>query len=178
MYFIPGFLISILTFPGVIVHEFGHFMFCKLRKVPVLSVQFFQIDMKVAGYVLHDEPEDFTSTFLICVGPLILNTLLCLLLCIPAAIPYAVFDDRGVVTYFYLWLGISIGMHAFPSTQDANILWRRALMKVNKKSALAIVSMPLVGLIYLANLLRFFWFDAAYGFFIGVIFPQFLVRAL
>src|SRR5262245_37083476 len=30
MFFVPGFLISILTFPGVIVHEAAHAFFCRM----------------------------------------------------------------------------------------------------------------------------------------------------
>jgi hypothetical protein len=178
MFFIPGFIISIATFPGVIVHELGHLLFCRLRGVPVFAVKFFSPDIKTSGYVIHAKPESFSSTFLICVGPLLLNTLLCLLICLPVAIPYRLFGDRSLVTYFYLWLGISIGMHAFPSTKDASNLWEEARSAANKGKFLTIVSMPVVGLIYLANLLSFFWFDAIYGFAVGVLLPQFLVKLL
>lgn len=32
---IPGFLISLVTFPGVMVHELAHLVFCKLTNTPV-----------------------------------------------------------------------------------------------------------------------------------------------
>jgi hypothetical protein len=171
-------LISIATFPGVIFHELGHLLFCRIRKVPVLDACFFQFDNRVAGYVVHEEPRSFLSTFLITVGPFIVNTLACLLICIPAAIPYELFGDRSLMTYFYLWLGISIGMHAFPSNQDAAILWRRTLEEVGRKNFLAYLCMPVVGLVYLANLLSMFWFDAVYGFCIGVVLPKMIVTML
>lgn len=40
---IPGFLISIATFPGVIVHEAAHQLFCRLTKVAVLDVCYFRL---------------------------------------------------------------------------------------------------------------------------------------
>lgn len=56
MFFIPGELISALTFPGVILHEWAHKLFCKRLGVKVLEVKYFQIGKKVAGYVVHEPP--------------------------------------------------------------------------------------------------------------------------
>ena len=42
MFVIPGFIISLVTFPGVIVHELAHQIFCMLMKVPVYDVKYFQ----------------------------------------------------------------------------------------------------------------------------------------
>ena len=168
---IPGLLIAIVTFPGVIVHEVAHQLFCRLRGVPVYDVRYFQFNMKTAGYVLHAPPQDFGTTFLISVGPLVVNTLLCLAICFSASIPYRVFGDRSLQTYFLLWLGVSIGMHAFPSNQDAKHVWSAAKAEIQKKSVLAVLAFPFVILVYVANLLSIIWFDALYGFFIGVILP-------
>jgi hypothetical protein len=44
MFFIPGQLISLLSFPGIIVHEFAHLIFCRLRKVAILDVCYFRFD--------------------------------------------------------------------------------------------------------------------------------------
>lgn len=42
MFFIPGQLIAALTFPGVIVHEMAHQLFCRLFRVAVLDVCYFR----------------------------------------------------------------------------------------------------------------------------------------
>lgn len=178
MILIPGILISVMTFPGVIVHEAAHMFFCKLRKVPIFDVKFFQLDAKVGGYVLHGKPENFTSTFLISIGPLIINTLLCLIICLPAAIPIYLFDDSNIVSIFLTWLGVSIGAHAFPSHQDAENIWDEAKKEAMKGNVLAIISFPLVILIHIANLLRFFWFDVLYGVFIGIILSKMLFQGI
>ena len=178
MFFIPGFIISLVTFPGVIIHELGHFIFCKLRKVTVYDVQFFQINLNTAGYVVHEEPEDFTSVLLISIGPLLVNTILCLIVATPVAVPFYLFGLRSPLIYFYLWLGLSIGMHSFPSTQDAENLWARAKEEAKNKNFLAIISMPLCVLIFIANLLKFFWFDAIYAFAVSILLPQFIVMHL
>jgi len=43
-------------------------------------------------------------------------------------------------------------------------------------NSLAIISFPLVVPIYVANTLRFFWADYAYGFAIGVGLPALILR--
>ena len=185
---VPGALISWITFPGVIVHEFGHFLFCRLRRIAVYDAVFFRLG-NPAGYVVHGNSPDFLSTFLICVGPLIVNTLLCLFICLPAYIPFKVFGqnfDRlsnvgfaaafGILlNYLVLWLGVSIGMHAFPSTQDAMNLWQAAKQRAGSGDILAVLSLPLAALIFVANLLRFFWFDYIFGLAVGLGIPSLIL---
>jgi len=172
---IPGELIALLTFPGVIIHEAAHMLFCKLGRVAVLDVCYFRFG-NPAGYVIHEGPKNFRTAFLISVGPFIVNSLLCILLCFPAFVPVRIFDRADPVSYFLLWLGLSIGMHAFPSTQDAKVLWRQARAAAKNLNPLAVISLPLVGVIYLANIGSFFWLDLMYGFAIGLGLPEFVLN--
>jgi hypothetical protein len=176
-FMIPGFIITIVTFPGVIVHEAAHMFFCKIRKVPVLDVCFFRFG-NPAGYVVHGQPQDFTTSFLITMGPFIINSLLCILICLPAFVPVRIFELEHPLSYFLLWLGLSIGMHAFPSMQDANSLFSHAKKCVSARNVLAIVSFPLVVAIYTANILSFFWLDYLYGFAIGLGLPALILKLL
>jgi hypothetical protein len=175
---IPGLVIAVLSFPGVIVHELGHLLFCRLRRIPVIDAKFFQLDTKAQGYVIHGPAPDYGSHLLVAAGPLILNTLLCLLICLPASLPFYVFDSRGPFTLFLLWLGVSIGMHAFPSTGDAASLWQATKAALKEGQPLAYLGLPLTGLIFIANILSFFWFDAIYGLAIGIGLPMLLFKAL
>ncbi|MEW6365383.1 MAG: DUF3267 domain-containing protein [Acidobacteriota bacterium] len=174
---IPGWIIAVLTFPGVIVHEAAHMLFCKWRRVTILDVCFFQFRNPV-GYVLHEDVRDFTSAFLIAVGPLAVNSLLCILICFPASLPVEVFSVESPLNYVLMWLGISIGMHAFPSTQDARNLWNHAKMEVKTMNPLALLSFPLVILIFIANILSVVWLDHLYGFALGFWLPSFLFGRL
>jgi hypothetical protein len=174
---IPGILITLLTFPGVIVHEAAHMLFCRLRRVAVFDACFFRIG-NPAGYVIHEGVQDFTSMFLISMGPFIVNSIICIFFCLPAMIPVRVFGHTSLLSYFLLWVGLSIGMNAFPSTQDANVLWRSARRSAALKNPLAIVSFPLVVLLYVANILRFFWLDYAYGVAIGLVLPEMILTKL
>lgn len=173
MFFIPGELIAILTFPGIIVHEFAHMLFCRLRKVVVFDACYFQIG-NPAGYVVHENSSNFTTTFLISMGPFFVNTLLCLLICLPAYMPIKFFDLEHPLSYFLIWLGVSIGMHAIPSNQDAENVYVQAKEKVKEWNVLALLSFPVIGLIYLFNILRMFWADLIYGVAIGIGVPSLL----
>jgi hypothetical protein len=86
------------------------------------------------------------------------------------------FDLGDPVSYLLLWLGLSIGMHAFPSTQDAANLWAEAKIAVKEHSVLALVSFPIVVLIYVANVLRVVWFDLIYGAAIGLLLPELILK--
>ena len=175
MLFIPGEIISAITFPGVIVHEFAHMAFCKIRKVAVLDACYFRFG-NPAGYVIHEHTDNFYSTFLISMGPFFVNTLLCLLICFPAYMPIKFFDISHPLSYFLVWLGVSIGMHAIPSNEDASNLFVQAKEKIKEFNFLALISFPLVGFIYLFNVLRVIWADLFYGVAIGIGLPSLIFR--
>ena len=171
MFIIPGALISVLTFPGVIVHEAAHMLACKLRNVAVLDVCFFRFG-NPAGYVIHEEVNNFNSAFLISVGPFLLNSVLCILICFPSYLPIHFFGLTHPLSYILVWLGVSIGMHSFPSNQDAKNLLYYARKEVKEFNLLAIISFPIVLIIFIANLLSFFWIDYIYGIWLGYFLPS------
>ena len=170
-FFIPAQVMAAISFPGIIVHEFAHMLFCKIRKVDVIDACYFQFD-NPAGYVIHEKTDNFYTTFLVTMGPFFVNTLLCLLICLPAYLPVKLFDLNHPLSYLLIWLGVSIGMHAIPSTQDANNIYDQAKVAARKLNILAIISFPLIGLIYVFNVLRFFWIDVLYGVAIGIGIPS------
>lgn len=168
---IPGVIISILTFPGVIVHEAAHLLFCRLRGVAVLHVCFFRFG-NPAGFVAHEEIKDFTTAFLVSVGPFLVNSLLCIVICFPAYLPMQVFEVKNPLTYFLMWMGLSIGMHAFPSTGDARNLWNHAKAAVREGSLLALLSFPVVIAIFIGNALSVIWADLGWGIVLGIVLPS------
>jgi hypothetical protein len=174
---IPGWLIATVSFPGVIVHEAAHMLFCRLRRVAVLDVCFFRVG-NPAGYVVHEPPHDFTTAFFISTGPFFVNSALCILICFPAFMPSRVFNCMDPVQGFLLWLGLSIGMHAFPSTHDAQQLWAAASDAARRFNLLAIVSFPLVVVIFIANVLSIIWFDLIYAAAIGLGLPELVFKHL
>ena len=105
-------------------------------------------------------------------GPFFVNTLLCLLICLPAYMPIQFFEIDHPLSYLLLWLGVSIGMHAIPSNQDAKNVYNQAKESIKHKNILAILSFPIIGVIYVFNALRFFWIDVIYGAAIGIGIPS------
>lgn len=173
MFIIPGWLIALITFPGIIVHEISHRFFCDLVKIPVYNVCYFnfkQIISKEAGYVIHAPCNNLKSSFLISIGPLIINTFLCSLLTIPASITeYLNPNQINPVFLFLQWIGLSIGMHAFPSNQDMqNFLYQ---VSNSKKNILYLFAKFFSIIIALANALRFFWFDFVYAMLVSLLLP-------
>lgn len=162
MFFIPAPVISFLTFPGVIVHEAAHQLMCRLTKTPVLKVCYFQLG-NPAGYVIHDAPSSGWKHFLISVAPFLINSIVGLLICLPVALAEAAKHlPLGLLDIALAWLGISVAMHAIPSTGDASSLWS-ALKKDNASWLLRIIGFPVVGVIYLGAMLSVVWFDAIYA---------------
>lgn len=174
--FIPGIIISIVTFPGVIVHELAHQLFCRLFKIPVFEVCYFRFENPV-GYVLHEPAPRVYQTVLISVGPFIVNSLLCFIIGFSAALQFK-FESANVLDYFLMYLAISIGAHAFPSTGDASTLWN-AVMKSEQSSWFqkAVVA-PIVGFIYLGAFGSFFWLDVIYGGAVALGLPYIIIKFL
>ena len=174
--FIPGILITLLTFPGVIVHELAHQFFCRLYKVPVFKVVYFRMG-NPAGYVLHEAPQRHWQTIMISIGPFIFNTIVGALVALPAAMPVFKFDHGGPLDYLLIYLGVSIAMHAFPSTGDAANIWK--MMKNAETSWwVKLIGYPVVGLIYLGSLGSFFWLDLFYGIGVAVGLPNLIIWLL
>jgi hypothetical protein len=159
MFFIPGALISFLTFPGVIVHEWAHELFCKLFGVRVHKVIYYQLS-NPPGYVLHETPKTYKQTFWISIGPLLINSLSTIALGFVATQTIS----GGWFWYTLLWLAFSTGMHAFPSDQDMQHVSSASRLALNNgASIIHYLAFPFVALVWLANKLRVIWFDAIYA---------------
>lgn len=173
--FIPGFLITLVTFPGVIVHEFAHALFCWILGLKVYEVKYYQFSMsrqQPAGYVIHQVADEPWRDVMAGIGPFFVNTVLAAVIGFPSAIPFFKFGTADVLDLFLLWIAISIGMHAFPSTGDA------ASISQSIKTApmwTKLIGYPVVGLIWIVAVGRFFWLDAIYGVAVVVFLPNLIV---
>ncbi|HVK47414.1 MAG TPA: DUF3267 domain-containing protein [Pseudobacter sp.] len=173
---IPGIAISIATCPGVVVHELAHQLFCRLFKVPVFQVVYFQVG-NPAGFVLHETPQYKWQSILISVGPFFVNTLLGALIALPAALPVFTLNNANFLHYVLIYLGVSIAMHAFPSTGDAAVIWKE-IRKDDTKLLTKLVGYPVVGLIYLGSLGSMIWLDLVYGLAVAIGIPNLIIHWL
>ncbi|HOM03811.1 MAG TPA: metalloprotease family protein [Acetivibrio sp.] len=170
---IPGIVISALTFPGVIVHEMAHQLFCRLSKVAVLDVRYFQLK-NPSGYVIHEVPKKSWQNILIGIGPFIINTLVGAVIASGASIPVFKFDSPDIFDIILIWLGVSIAMHSFPSTGDAANIWK-SVKDPSTPILVKILTAPLVGLIYLCALGSVVWLDLLYGIAVALLIPNVLI---
>lgn len=176
MFFIRGIALALLTFPGVIVHELAHQLFCRWYKVPVFNVVYFQLKSPV-GYVHHEKPKSRLQMVMISIGPFFINTIVGALIALPAAMPVFALDNAGPLDYFLIYLGVSIAMHAFPSRGDAANVLEIAKSKETPRW-LRILSYPIVGMIYLCSLGSMFWLDILYGIGVAVGIPKLIVSLM
>lgn len=155
-------ILLVLTFPGVIIHEMSHEFFCRRSGLAVRRVRYFRIG-NPAGYVVTDAPKKYEQALSITVGPFLINTIFSIAIFFFAflvIIPVGSF--LGLWPIIFLWLAFSIGIHSFPSPEDADVLWN--FSKRSWKTALWIpLAFPIVVLIKTANILRYIGFDFIYA---------------
>lgn len=155
-----GFIIQVLTFPGIIFDQFANKIVCDLLDVPVHEVKYLQFESP-AGYVIHDIPESYLKVFLISIGPFFISTLAAIIMFV---LGFTLDNHNGLVSLLFNWLGFSIAAHAFPTSENGSILWKQSILEVKNSNYLALIGFPLVAIIYLARLLHFLWLDIIYGF--------------
>lgn len=173
MFFIPGIVITAITFPGVIVHELAHQLFCRWLKVPVFQVVYFQLE-NPAGYVVHERTNNKLHSILISIGPFFVNTIIAGLIALPAALPVFSYGNANFLDYVLIYLSISIAMHAFPSTGDGNVIWE-TLKEKETPFWIKLIGYPIVGLIYLGSIGSFIWLDVLYGVGVAIGFPKLII---
>lgn len=149
--------------PGVIIHELSHALFCVFSGVKIYKMRLFSLNKrnKIAGFVTHAEPDSFLQNFFITFGPFLINSFITLFLFSLIKAPYLVWQNT-----FFLWLGLTIGLQAIPSTGDAKSLVSTANRRI-LRNPLILIAYPFVFLIYLLNWLKKIHFDLIY---VGVLF--------
>jgi hypothetical protein len=171
VFIIPGWLIALFTFPGVVCHEMAHRFFCDSARVPVYAVSYIRVG-NPAGYVVHGPVKNLKDAFLISIGPLIVNTAMCSLISFAAVVPIAILEvaDPSITSVVLMWVGVSMGMHAFPSNTDMDN-FSAIVQNTGNRGFPHFVGKFFSGLFAVANALRFFWFDAIYALLVALLLP-------
>ncbi|WP_247002957.1 metalloprotease family protein [Halosolutus gelatinilyticus] len=164
----------LFALPGVVIHEFAHKCACDLVGVPVVEVVYFRFG-DPAGYVRHARPERYRASFTISVAPFLVNTVVSFWLFLALAALVSTVGDLRTARPWVLtsaialgWFALSIGIAAVPSTGDANTLWNRSRSEW-RRSPIVLLGIPVVLVIYVANLLSWLWADVLYALAIGLI---------
>lgn len=158
---IPGILITLITFPGVIIHELAHAAFCKITGTQIFKICYFRVG-NPAGYVIHAVPTNLWKHILIAVGPFIINSAIGIALGVLAHSLHLEDRHGDFISGVFYWLAISIAMHSFPSTGDAKSVWG-AIWQKGAPILPRLVGTPLVVIVYIGAIGSIFWLDAIYG---------------
>lgn len=133
----------------------------------MLKVVYFQFNFSLvggeAGYVIHEGPPSYMSSLCISAAPLLVNTVVALLVVIIAHQLHPNSGPEEPTELVLLWLGFSIGAHAFPSNQDMSNVVDHASRESRLIGAL---SQFLYVTMYILNELKRFWLDFLYAFLI------------
>ena len=150
-------LTSIFYMPGVIIHEFSHYLFCIIFNAKVIKVCFYNFNDS-SGYVLHERPKYLYQNVLISIAPFFINSLLGGLIAYPTVIDKLSITGLASLNWqdvLRIIISISIGMKAIPSKGDGLSLWGSIndsydnfLLKIFGQIIIA----PLVLIIYLMNI--------------------------
>ncbi len=182
MFFIPGIVISAVTFPGVVVHELAHQICCRICRIPVYKVKYFQFQ-NPCGYVIHETTPNPWKNLLTGLGPFFVNTILGMIITFPAyyclwgrgryLFGYGgVADAMKVVCVLLYWLGLSILMHAFPSTGDAKSMIQSIMKNPDVSILVKVITAPFIGLIYVGAIGSVVWLDLLYGIGMSMLLPK------
>ncbi len=157
-------LLSWITFPGVILHEYGHAWACRRLGIRVIKVCYLRFGNPL-GYVLHEQPRSALQHILIAVAPVFVSTFAAFSASLAAAL-LLFFQVAGtaadVAVPVAAWLSFSFALHAFPSSGDADALWED--VSGNTVGFFGkILLVPVVGLMRLVQLGNRFWLDALFA---------------
>lgn len=158
------FFISWLTFPGVMLHEYGHAWACRRLGIRVIKVCYLRFGNPL-GYVLHEQPQSALQHILIATAPVFVSTCAALATSLAATL-LLFFQVTGFAADIAVpaaaWLGFSFALHAFPSSGDADAL-REDLSGNTVGFFGKILLVPVVGLMRLVQLGNRFWLDALFA---------------
>lgn len=172
-----GVLLTTLTFPGVMVREAAHLFFVRRAKLAIFGVRFLSLTPPY-GYVQHEPASHFRLALLEVLGPFCVNSTLCVLFCAAAYLPIWQLQIYDLEAYFFYWLGLSLGVQAFPAREELKHLWRLAPAAARQGSVLALASYPLIALLVMLDVTRALGADRLFGVALGLLVPMAAFRLL
>lgn len=119
--------LTIVFFPGVVLHELSHVFACAATGVKVQKVKWFGV---TEAYVQHDKPRAF-SGLIISLAPLLVNNVLGYFLLSAAN---NAFSSDPFYSLILFWLGVSLVIFSFPSKPDAENTFNAFLESFAKRT--------------------------------------------
>lgn len=148
------YLVPLALAPGVAVHELAHYLACLSLGVRVHEVVLFRFGDPV-GYVNHDVPRAYWRRIVVTTAPLIVNTT------VGVAAFWASAHVTTLWTAVVIYVGVVSLLESIPSSVDAHALFPRS--RIGYLHPLFVLTLPLIGVLLLANRLRTYGFSFAYA---------------
>lgn len=143
---IPSNLMAIITFPGIIVKNAVLIFFgLRLRSIDSFKNLFLSIFLPF-----------LINSIITGIGGIITFFYLSTLL-----IPNGILE--GLFGFFLIWVFLSIGMHALPTTADAKTLWSLSKKAVKEGSIGALIGYPIAAFLWLISFLKIIWIDLLFS---------------
>jgi hypothetical protein len=159
--FVLRITLALLSIPGVMAHELGHQVMCWLTGTRVLKVRYFRIGVP-PGYVLHEMPASVWRHLLIAAGPCLVNSVGAFGLGLLALQGHAWVRDPATTKVLLTWLALAVGLHAFPSLEDANAVMS-GLWEARQGWITRLLATPFAALLYVLAFARWAWLDLAFA---------------
>jgi hypothetical protein len=146
---------SILTFPGIVVHELAHLIACRLVGVYIHDYKLFTLNDKThVGYVAHAKSKQVYKQFIIGMAPSFVPIFIFGLF---RLVPVEQYNFNEYSKLMLDWLYISILIHTLPSESDSDNVWKAATSRLTF-SIFYTLYLPYVALMRLLNFLNTFFF--------------------
>jgi len=154
------------------LHEYGHAWACRQLGIRVVKVCYFRFGNPL-GYVIHEKTQSAMQHIMVATAPFLVSTSVAFAASLTGTL-LLYFQITGTAAEFAAplcsWLGFSFALHAFPSSGDADALWRD--VTGNSFGFLPkILLVPTVGVIRTAQFGNRFWLDALFAILIIAIPP-------
>jgi hypothetical protein len=175
MILIPGFIITLVTFPGYVMQTVARRFTCDVLGIAVYEAHYLK------GTIIHHRVVSPLKAVLIAYAPLAINSALCAILMFPVAFTIFLGTEPGglddVVRAVLAWAGISIGMHALPASATVKKIEGSISGEHRRGFGYALLRISGLGFRFV-NLFRPFWVDLVLALVIGFAVPYLVVRLI
>jgi Putative zincin peptidase len=172
-------IVSLLAFPGVVLHEYAHAWACRRLGIRVLKVCYLRLGNPL-GYVLHEQPAYAVQHILVAVAPFFVSTVAALAVSLLASIfvtSPAAPELQDLTALVGAWLSFSFALHAFPSSGDGDALWQDVTSPDVSFFAKLLLA-PVAGLIRLGQADAAIWLHALFAMAVVALPPVMLVAIM
>ena len=161
VFFIPGVLIGLITFPGVMLHEYLHKKMCNWQKVKVYDVKYFTWESEGLfsdgmGYVKHAKTSFWKQTK-IGLAPLLAFFPGIFLVMLSSFMLES--ENLALLSLLLLWIGFSFLANMFPSRADLEHYFKESPKKNLSNKLISLFLTPIMILLYIFSYLEVVWAD-------------------